>query len=264
MSKYSLRQLKQIADKLDIKYSPNIGETKLTEKIESKADDFSTTIDEVADDLGLIPITASRKPVTVPGYEGISKQPDLSISGSTSPTDPSPSKFEEAVNRGCEDGQLKLAVDTVNKTLDKQMKEEIERLKKLTFDKADKTYAKKHELDQVKDANKLIRVTVSTNNPNKKNWIGEIFCARNDMCQEVKKMVPFNVIHHVPLIILNMMKEKKCQLFKTVKTTNGVPHVVRYEVAEYNIQEHPPITRAELEAIKKKQLAEGYKGGEEA
>ena len=61
------------------------------------------------------------------------------------------------------------------------------------------------------------------------------------------------------LSILNMIKEKKYQMFKT-KRENGIPKTTPLLIAEYNIQIHDPITREELEAIKQKQLAEGFNG----
>ena len=45
--------------------------------------------------------------------------------------------------------------------------------------------------------------------------------------------------------------------YRKVKGPDGSMKTTTYEVPEYSIQELPPITAEELEAIKKKQLAEG-------
>jgi hypothetical protein len=107
---------------------------------------------------------------------------------------------------------------------------------------------------------KLVRCTITCNNKNKTNYVGEIFSVRNAVLPEVKKMVPFGVITHIPSILLNVIKEKKYQMFKVKKLPNGITTKESYLIPEYNIQVHPPITSEELEAIKQKQLAEGFTG----
>lgn len=108
-----------------------------------------------------------------------------------------------------------------------------------------------------KEALKLVRCIVTCNNKNKTSYSGEIFSARNAVIDEVKKYIPFNVPTHVPTILLNMIREKQLQMFKKEKLNNGTTVTRSYLTPEYNIQELPPLTAAELEAIKQKQLAEG-------
>lgn len=119
---------------------------------------------------------------------------------------------------------------------------------------------KKNEKDKEKyskEALRLVRCIITCNNKNKTSYSGEIFSARNAVIDEVKKYIPFNVPTHIPTILLNMIKEKQLQMFKKEKLANGSVVTRSYMMPEYNIQELPPLTAAELEAIKQKQLAEG-------
>ena len=135
----------------------------------------------------------------------------------------------------------------------------IEKLKNLTFTQAEAKIAKQNAEERLRDAMKLVRCTITCNNKNKAEYSGEIFSVQNAKLKEVKKMVPFGVVTHIPQILLNMIKEKKYQMFKT-KRENGIPKTTSLLIPEYNIQIHDPITREELEAIKQKQLAEGFNG----
>ena len=76
---------------------------------------------------------------------------------------------------------------------------------------------------QRKEASRLIRVRISCMNPNKKEWEGEIFTVSNSVVGTFKKYVPFNTEEgwHVPQMILNMIQERKCQVFFTVKGQRG-------------------------------------------
>ena len=129
-------------------------------------------------------------------------------------------------------------------------------LANLTFAKADAANNKKNENIIRKEALKLTRCIITCNNPNKVSYQGEIFCARNKIVDAVKKFIPFGVKTHVPQILLNMIKEKKLQMFKKEKV-NGNMITRTYLIPEYNIQELPPISPEEFESIKRKQLAEG-------
>ena len=116
--------------------------------------------------------------------------------------------------------------------------------------------AKKLEDETWKRAMKLERVIITCNNKNKTSYQGEIFCAKNAFIPEVKKFVPFGVPTHVPHILMSMIREKQYQTFFK-KKVNGVTQTESKLIPEYNIQELPPITSEELNAIRQKQLAEG-------
>ena len=139
----------------------------------------------------------------------------------------------------------------------KGFSEEIEKLKGMTFEEADKRHIEGEEKAVYKKAMKLVRVQISCNNPNKTSYQGEIFSARNKYIPEVKKFVPFNVPTHVPTILLNMIKEKQLQTFVTEKLPNGMQTKRSKLVPEYNIQVLAPLTAEEFNAIRQKQLAEG-------
>ena len=113
---------------------------------------------------------------------------------------------------------------------------------------------KEKEKEANKNAMKLVRVKVNCNNPNKVNYEGEIFTVLNSHT-EIKKFVPFNVPTHIPTIMYNMLKEKECTVFKK-KKINGIPSSVTKLIKEYTIEELPPISNEELEAIKHRQLAD--------
>lgn len=135
----------------------------------------------------------------------------------------------------------------------------VEKLSKMTFAQAEKEASKKVTGSRAKEAMRLIRCIITCNNKNKTSYTGEIFCARNAVVPEVKKFIPFGVPTHIPKILFNMIKEKQYQQFKTRKV-NGNTVKESFMVAEYNIQLLDPISAEEFNAIKQKQLAEGFNG----
>lgn len=136
----------------------------------------------------------------------------------------------------------------------------VAKLSAMSFNEAEGKAVKSARTEKQKEAMRLVRCTISCNNKNKSEFSGEIFCARNKILPEVKKFVPFGVPTHVPLILLNMIKEKQYQVFRTKKLPNGQTVKEPSLIPEYNIQELPPLTQQELDAIARKQLAEGYNG----
>lgn len=136
----------------------------------------------------------------------------------------------------------------------------VAKLATMSFNEAEGKAVKSARAEKQKEAMRLVRCTISCNNKNKSEFSGEIFCARNKILPEVKKFVPFGVPTHVPLILLNMIKEKQYQVFRTKKLPNGQNVKEPSLIPEYNIQELPPLTQQELDAIARKQLAEGFDG----
>ena len=119
--------------------------------------------------------------------------------------------------------------------------------------------AEKEAKERTTEAMRLVRCIITSNNKNKTDYSGEIFSVQNAVLPEVKKFVPFGVVTHVPQILLNSIKEKKCQIFKKTKV-NGNTITTPHMINEYNIDVLPPISASELAAIKQKQLAEGFNG----
>lgn len=174
---------------------------------------------------------------------------------------------QQTLNKPFEEVVTELGYTITNTPSDEQQKgyspsndiqdESIKALSKMTFAKADAKIRKKSDNNTYKDAMKLVRCIITCNNKNKSSFQGEIFSARNASIEEVKKFIPFGVPTHVPVILLNMIKEKQYQMFRKERLPNGNTVTRPFLVAEYNIQELPPLTAEEFNAIKRKQLAEG-------
>jgi len=109
----------------------------------------------------------------------------------------------------------------------------------------------KARLRIVKEATRLRRVRVTCMNPNKKEWEGEVFTASNSIIPTQKKYVPFNAEDgwHVPQIILNVMRERKCQVFKTTKGPRGEKIRKGSLVPEFAIDILDPLTQEEMEEL---------------
>lgn len=105
-----------------------------------------------------------------------------------------------------------------------------------------------------KEAQKQVRIRVTCMNPNKKDWPGEIFSFSNSVLGSVKKYVPFNAEEgwHVPVCILNMIKERKFQTFYKVKE-NGKEITRGKQVPEFSVEILPNLSKEELETLAKVQ-----------
>ena len=109
----------------------------------------------------------------------------------------------------------------------------------------------KVEAQLVKAATKLVRVKIACMNPDKKEWKGELFSVSNSVVPTQKKYVPFNneAGWHIPQIIFNMIKERKCQTFKTVKGPHGDTKE-SVLISEFSIDIMDPLTAIEIEDLK--------------
>lgn len=107
-----------------------------------------------------------------------------------------------------------------------------------------------------KEQLKLVRVVVNNLDPNKREWEGEIFTVSNDLIGTVKKYIPFNhqVGWHIPQIMLNVIKDKKCQIFSSRKSSvTGITVHTTKSANAYGIEVLPPLTPSELEKLAKQQ-----------
>ncbi len=111
-------------------------------------------------------------------------------------------------------------------------------------------------LDAIKKATSLVRVVVICRDPMKAAWEGEIFNVSNDVIGEQKKYVPFNIEegYHIPRIIYNAMKDKKCTVFVN-KRINGEQVKVGKQINAYGIEILPPLTKDELSDLAADQSA---------
>lgn len=109
-----------------------------------------------------------------------------------------------------------------------------------------------------KEASELIRIQLTSMNPNKKDWEGEIFSAGNSVVGTYKKYVPFDVEWHVPRIIFNQIKERQCQVFQAKRDSRGNTVREGKLIREFNVVELPPLTEEELKELGQRQaMAQG-------
>ncbi|QPG06976.1 hypothetical protein IT774_07685 [Salinimonas marina] len=113
--------------------------------------------------------------------------------------------------------------------------------------------------EQIKAASRLVRVNISCMNPTKGEWDGEIITAGNAVVGTFRKFVKFNTDegYHIPHIIFEQLKDRKFQTFYNERTKNGVTKRASRRVPEFNIQELPALTQAELDELAKSQAARG-------
>jgi hypothetical protein len=106
-----------------------------------------------------------------------------------------------------------------------------------------------------KEAHKQIRVVVSCRNPAKTEYDGDTFTAGNSLVGSTTKFIPFDNDEgwHVPQIVLNMIREKKCQVFTWKQTAQGARVKKGKQVNEYVITELDPLTAEEWQELKERQ-----------
>tara|TARA_R110000851_G_scaffold249018_1_gene401546 strand:- start:207 stop:767 length:561 start_codon:yes stop_codon:yes gene_type:complete len=106
-----------------------------------------------------------------------------------------------------------------------------------------------------KEAAALVRIRVTCMNPNKKNWEGEIFSVGSAKLGTFKKFVPFDAPDgwHVPQIIFNMIKERKCSIFYNFTSPSGAKSRKSKLVPEFSIDILPALTEKELNNLARQQ-----------
>lgn len=153
--------------------------------------------------------------------------------------------------------------EKVNSFLDKNNEEEKKVITGLNSGNADfimhSDYKKLTTQQRKKRAASLIRINVTTMNPNKKEWEGEILSVGSAKLGTFKKFIPFNTIDgwHVPYIIYESMKEKKCSVFHTVKDHLGNKIRKSKLINEYSIEVLPQLTKDELKELAQRQAMSG-------
>jgi hypothetical protein len=98
-------------------------------------------------------------------------------------------------------------------------------------------------------------------NPAKKEWDGEIISVGSSKIGTYKKFVKFNAEDgwHIPHIIYQYMKEKKCSVFYTVTDQRGQKIRKAKLVNEFNMEVLPSLTDDELKALAQQQAMEAGK-----
>lgn len=108
-----------------------------------------------------------------------------------------------------------------------------------------------------REAQKLIRCRIHCNDPAKKDWPGEVISVSNSVVGTIKKYIPYNQDepYHVPQIILNAMRDKKCQVFVKKKDKHNNSITETKLISAYTVDILTPLTEEELKALGQAQLA---------
>ena len=100
-----------------------------------------------------------------------------------------------------------------------------------------------------KEATKLVRVMITCMNPAKKDYQGEILSVSNAAIGTVKKMCLFDNEFHIPVVLLDVLKERKYQQFHDVKLPNGQKIRRGKLVKEFAVNILPNLTHKELSEL---------------
>lgn len=101
-----------------------------------------------------------------------------------------------------------------------------------------------------KNAMKLVRCIVTSMDKDKADLSGEIISCGNSMTGMIKKFIPFGKEWHVPVVILETLKDKKMLMTRDRRTDKGTVKE-HYEVSQYNVQILPDLTQEELNRLLK-------------
>jgi len=117
------------------------------------------------------------------------------------------------------------------------------------------------ELEGLRERNalKLIRVIVRSNNPLKRDHSGEIFTVGNKNLnggKAIKKYIPYNNEEgwHIPNILYEHLLAAECQIFKKVNR-NGQEIMEPQNIKAFNVEVLPPLTQEEVDKLAVKQKA---------
>ena len=112
-----------------------------------------------------------------------------------------------------------------------------------------------YRIRRLKEASRYRRIIVTNMNPNRKEWEGDIYTVSNSLVGTFKKYIPFNNEDgwHVPNIIYEHLKERKCQVFYTVKNRDGAKIRKGKLIPELNIVLLPDLTSDQLKELASQQ-----------
>lgn len=101
------------------------------------------------------------------------------------------------------------------------------------------------------EASRLVRIRLTCMNPAKKEWEGEIITAGNSAVGTHKKYVPFNAEEgwHVPNIIYQVLRDRECQVFTTVRDAHGNATRRGKLIKEFAIEVLDQLTQEELDEL---------------
>jgi len=102
-------------------------------------------------------------------------------------------------------------------------------------------------------ANTLVRIQVTNMNPRMGELEGQYYSAGNTLVGQITKYVQFNVPWHVPFMVLEAMKERKCQVFYNERKKNGDTVRKGKLIPELSIQELPYLSPREMKDLAQRQ-----------
>ena len=155
-------------------------------------------------------------------------------------------------------------VDKIQEQIDKHLDSQDNTAPPATFDGPDITDPVDVTPTPVKKVNpnvaaknramEMIRIRATNMNPAKKEWEGEIITAGNGVVGSVRKYVHFNAEWHVPRIILNVLQDRKCQIFRQEKIPGSIKTKrVGALQNEFAIEILPQLTQEELNDLAQRQ-----------
>lgn len=111
---------------------------------------------------------------------------------------------------------------------------------------------------RIKHAKALTRIRLTSMNPAKQDWNGEIYTIQSRGMGTIRKYVPFNATAgwHVPNALLDFLQHKECQVFYNGKDHSGRTVRKSKMAKEFAIEILPPLTKVEIERIATRQAAQ--------
>lgn len=102
-----------------------------------------------------------------------------------------------------------------------------------------------------KESSELCRIRLVCMNPEKKEWDGEFISVGSSALGTFKKYIPYHAPKgwYVPKIIFNYLKNKKCNIRKTIKDELKRDIVVTETINEYAIESLPKHTKEEMQQL---------------
>jgi len=111
-----------------------------------------------------------------------------------------------------------------------------------------------------KEATKLVRIRLTCMNPTKREHHGELFSVGNSTIGQLKKFVPYNSPWYIPNILLDHIKNKKCQIFIPATGPRGEKIREGKLINEYAVEVLDPLTMDEITELAQRQaMASGGK-----
>jgi len=111
----------------------------------------------------------------------------------------------------------------------------------------------------MKEANRLVRCSITCLDPSKKDIPGQVFGIRNGKIPLIKKFVPYDGrTTHLPNIFINHLKEKEFQYFRLVLNKDtGDKERKSFIGKMFSVSILSDMTEEELETLAEAQLAAG-------